>query len=57
VPPAKVRAPAARVISSNAVEASNPRRLSTLAEGLAFALAGQRDRALAGAEFVIIAFP
>jgi hypothetical protein len=57
VPPAKVRAPAARVISSNAVEASNPRRLSTRVGGLAFALAGQRDRALAGAEFVIIAYP
>jgi hypothetical protein len=56
-PPAKLRAPAARATSSNAVETSNPRRLSTLAEGLAFALAGQRDRALAGAEFVIIAYP
>jgi hypothetical protein len=45
------------VISSNALEASNARRLSTLAEGLAFALAGPRDRALTGAEFVIMAFP
>jgi hypothetical protein len=55
--PAKVRAPAACVISSNAVEASNPRRPSTLAEDLAFALAGPPDWALAAAEFVIIAFP
>src|SRR5947207_12562675 len=47
VPPAKVRAHAARVISSNAVEASNPRRLSTPAD----------DLALTGAEFVVMAFP
>src|SRR5260370_37204278 len=57
VPPAKVRASAARVISSNALEASNARRLSTPAEGLAFALTGPHDRALTGADLVIMAFP
>jgi hypothetical protein len=49
VPPAKIRAPAARVINSNAVEASNTRRLGTLADGLALRLTG--------AEFVDMAFP
>jgi hypothetical protein len=47
VPPAKIRAPAARVTSSNAVEASNARRLGTPADALA----------LTGAEFVDMAFP
>src|SRR5271163_5008124 len=47
VPPAKVRALAARVTNSNAVEASNARRLGTPADGLA----------LTGAEFVDMAFP
>jgi hypothetical protein len=47
VPPARIRAPAARVTSSNAVEASNARRLGTPADALA----------LTGAEFVDMAFP
>jgi hypothetical protein len=47
VPPAQVRAPAARAISSNAVEASNARQLGTPAD----------DLPLTGAEFVVMAFP
>jgi hypothetical protein len=46
LPPAKVRAPAARATSSNAVEASNARRLGTPAG----------DLALTGAEFGVMAF-
>jgi hypothetical protein len=45
LPPAKVRAPAARAISSNAVEVSNARRRTE-----------PRNEALAGAEFVDMAF-
>src|ERR1700757_4914034 len=51
LPPANVRAPAARATSSNAVEASNARRSSTLAEGLAFRSTGQQNEASTDAEF------
>jgi hypothetical protein len=57
LPPAKIRAPAARVINSNAVEASSTRRLGTLADGLAFRLTGPHNEALTGAEFADMAFP
>src|SRR5205823_6243329 len=57
VPPAKVRAPAVLVISSNAVEASNDRRLVRLVDGPAFRLTGPPNEALTGAELVDIAFP
>jgi hypothetical protein len=45
------------VISSNAVEASNARRLGGLVDTPAFSLAGSHNEALTNAEFVDIAFP
>jgi hypothetical protein len=45
------------VISSNAVEASNLRRLVRFDDGLAFRLAGPHEEALTGAEFADMAFP
>jgi hypothetical protein len=57
VPPAKIRAPAARAINSNAVEASNALRLVRVGDGLAFRLTGPHNEALTGAELVDMASP
>jgi hypothetical protein len=45
------------VIRSNAVEASNARRLGGLGVGLAFRSTEPHNEALTGAEFVDMAFP
>src|SRR5580692_5615031 len=56
-PPGRVRASAARATSSNAVEASNVRRLVRGGDGLALRLTGPHNDAPTGAEFEDMAFP